>query len=222
MAGIPDRDPHQKPIELGFGQRIRPFVLDRVLRREHDEGPLQHVRMAVGRHLLLLHRLQERGLRLRWGPVDLVGEKEVRKDWARLEAEHGVFLVVDCRPRDVGGHEIGRELDAREPHRADTRDRPRDERLRKAGKILDQDMSVGEQPHQHQFGLCPFADHSTLDLVEYLRGERLHVTDTESHLDRLQPIDDRTELVSAAATATGSANGRLTIGADELPCLRSE
>ena len=163
---IPDRDTHQESIELSLGQGIRALVLDRVLGREHDERPLQRMGVPVGRHLLLLHRLEQRCLRLRRGAIDLVGEEEVREHGARLEAEDGIALVVDRRARDVRGHQVGRELDAREPHRADTRDRPRDERLGKPRKVLDQNVSVGEQAHQDELDLRALADHGALDLVE--------------------------------------------------------
>ena len=54
-----------------------------------------------------------------------------------------------------------------------------------------------------------------------LGRERLHVANRDRHLDRLQRVDDRTQLVPAAA-AIGPAGRRLTIGADELPRLLSE
>ena len=133
------------------------------------------MRVPVGRHLLLLHRLEERRLRLRRGAVDLVGEQQVGEHGARLEAEDGVALVVDRRARDVGGHQVGRELDAREPHRADLRDRPRDERLGEAREVLDQDVPVGEQAHQDELDLRALADHGALDLVENLGRAGLHL-----------------------------------------------
>ena len=36
-ARIPKGDPDEEPVELGLGERIGPFVLDRVLGREDDE-----------------------------------------------------------------------------------------------------------------------------------------------------------------------------------------
>jgi hypothetical protein len=36
---------------------------------------------------VLLHRLEQRALRLRAGAVDLVGEDDLREDRARMEAE---------------------------------------------------------------------------------------------------------------------------------------
>ena len=38
---IVDDDVEHEPVELRFGQRIRAFLLDRVLRRQHEERPLE-------------------------------------------------------------------------------------------------------------------------------------------------------------------------------------
>jgi hypothetical protein len=76
LAGrIADRHAQQEAVELRLGERVRPLELDRVLRREDEERPLERPRRPLGRHLVLLHRLEERRLRLRRGAVDLVGEQ---------------------------------------------------------------------------------------------------------------------------------------------------
>ena len=46
-------------------------------------GARQRSRLALDRHLALLHRLEQRRLGLRWGAVDLVGEQDVGEDRAR-------------------------------------------------------------------------------------------------------------------------------------------
>jgi hypothetical protein len=81
----------------------------------HDqERPLQGPGHAVGRHLPLLHRLQQGGLGLGRGPVDLVGQQQVGEHRPRAEVEGAAALVKDRGAGDVGGHEVGRELDAAE------------------------------------------------------------------------------------------------------------
>ena len=65
----------QEAVELRLGQRERALELDRVLRREHEERLGQRVRLAVDGDLPLLHRLEQRRLRLRRRAVDLVGEE---------------------------------------------------------------------------------------------------------------------------------------------------
>ena len=49
---------------LRFGQRVGAFLLDRVLRREHEERVGELVADAADRYLPLLHRFEQRGLRL--------------------------------------------------------------------------------------------------------------------------------------------------------------
>jgi hypothetical protein len=101
------RQLEQEPVELRLGQRVRALVLDRVLRRGHDERRRQRPRVAVDRHLPLLHGLEQRGLRLGRRPVDLVGEQQVREDRALAERELRRPGVVDERAGDVAGHEVG-------------------------------------------------------------------------------------------------------------------
>ena len=114
-VGIVDVDLHQEAVELRFRQRIGAFLLDRVLGREHMEGPRHVVAVAGDRHVLLLHRLQQRRLGARAGAVDLVGHQELAEDRAGNEAEAalaaGAFLQ-HLGADDVGRHQVGRELDA--------------------------------------------------------------------------------------------------------------
>ena len=81
--GVADADPQQEAVELRLRERVGALVLDRVLGREHDERRRERPRLALDRDLPLLHRLEQRGLRLRRGAVDLVGEEEVGEDRAR-------------------------------------------------------------------------------------------------------------------------------------------
>ena len=55
------------------------------------------------------------------GAVDFVGEQEGGEDRAFDEGELVVLEVEDVRAGDVGGHEIGRELDAVEVGAEDAR-----------------------------------------------------------------------------------------------------
>ena len=97
--GIAERRLQEEAVELRLGQRERALVLDRVLRREEQERARQRPGQPVGRHLLLGHRLEQRGLRLRHRAVDLVDEHDVREDRPRLELELADLLVVDREAR---------------------------------------------------------------------------------------------------------------------------
>ena len=68
--------------------------------------------IALDRDLPLLHRLEQRRLRLGGRAVDLVGEDHVREDGPRPERERAVARGEHVGAGDVGRQEIGRELDA--------------------------------------------------------------------------------------------------------------
>ena len=74
---VAEAEPEHEAVELGLRQRERALVLDRVLGRDHEERVRHRVRDAVDRRLALLHALEEGGLRLGRGPVDLVGEDDL-------------------------------------------------------------------------------------------------------------------------------------------------
>ena len=87
LLGIIDEGVEHEAVELGLGQRVGSLLLDRILRGQHEERFGQPAALASGRHLVLLHRLEQRGLGARRGAVDLVGQHQVGEDRAGLEAE---------------------------------------------------------------------------------------------------------------------------------------
>ena len=91
-ARIAQAEADQEAVELGLGQRKRAFVVDRVLRGDHQERRLELVRRAVDRDAALGHRLQQRRLRARRGAVDLVGQHDLGEDRAGAELELGRLL----------------------------------------------------------------------------------------------------------------------------------
>ena len=105
-------------IQLRLRKRIRPLLLDGILRGQHEKRLLQHEILAPGRHLMLLHRLKQRGLRLGRRPVDLVGQNDVRKhrplDEPKTPVSGRKILLDHVRARDIRRHQIGRELDPAE------------------------------------------------------------------------------------------------------------
>jgi hypothetical protein len=109
-----DQHLEQETIELSLGKRIRSRALNRVLRRQDEERSRQGIAEAVNGNRTLLHRLEHRRLRLGWCPVDFVREQDVGEDGAVLELEVARLRVVRRRSGDIGGHEIGRELDPAE------------------------------------------------------------------------------------------------------------
>lgn len=100
---VSKREPHQKTVELGFGQREGAFVIDGVLSRDDEEGRIQRVGFSVDRDAGFCHRFQQRGLRSRRGSVDFVGEQDLREHRAGTEFELRVLLVEDRCAGHIGG-----------------------------------------------------------------------------------------------------------------------
>ena len=77
--------------------------------------------------------------------VDLVGQQQVGEDRAERGVELARLLVVDARADQVGGHQVGRELDALELA-ADRLGQGLDRhRLGQARHAFDQDMPARQQ-----------------------------------------------------------------------------
>ena len=210
--GIADAEPDHEAVELRFGQRVRPLVLDRVLRRDHEERRLERMRRVLDRHLPLGHRLEQRGLRLRRSAVDLVAEEQVREDRAGTKLEVARALVVHRGAGDVGGHQVGRELDPLEAHVADLRERARDQRLGESRVVLEQHVSVGEEREQARLERAALADDRLLDLVEDPLGVLADLVDGESLCHR--PILS----ISSTRVETSSSGGpaaRRSVGASQ-------
>ena len=80
--GIIDHHLEHEAVHLRFGQRIGAFLLDRILRGQHEERRRQRDRFAAERDLAFLHRFEQRALHLGRRAVDFVGEDEVGEDRA--------------------------------------------------------------------------------------------------------------------------------------------
>ncbi len=98
LVEVVDHDVEHEPVELGFGQRVSSFHLDRVLRGQHEERRVQRVTSPPDGDLVLLHRLEQRRLRLGRRAVDLVGQNHVGEHRARDELASGACRS-DCLPR---------------------------------------------------------------------------------------------------------------------------
>ena len=204
-VGIADRDPQQEAVELRLGQRVRALVLDRVLRREHEERPLER---GASRPSIVTCRscIASSSAACVFGGARLISS--ARRRFAKIgpgrELEVGRALVVDRRAGDVGRHQVGRELDAREAHRRDLRERARDQRLGEAGEVLDQHVAVGEQAEQHELERVALADDRLLDLVEDPVGERAHLVQRRARTSQSAPAR-RPARPARAPTRCGSS-----------------
>ena len=161
---VADADPRGEAVALRLGQRVGAVHLDRVLRGDHEERAAQPVGDAVHRDLVLGHALQQRGLGLGRGAVDLVRDHDVREHRPGAELELLGAPVVDRHAGDVAGQQVRGELDP--AHRAVDRDRQRlgQRRLADARHVLDQEVPLGEQRDERDAHDVRLAHEHVLDV----------------------------------------------------------
>ena len=146
--------------------------------------------MPLNRDAVLLHRFEQRRLRLRRRAVDFVGQHDVGEDRPGREHHlpapgHGVFLH-EVGARDVGGHQVGRELDARELQVQHARHRVDQQRLGQSGRADNQAVPADEQRVQHLRDHFVLADDDLLQLVDDLLTARIHLVCKRDVVRRLQ------------------------------------
>ena len=164
--GVADEHLEHEPVDLRLRQRVGALGLDRVLRGHDQERVGRRVGLAPDRDLALLHHLQQRALHLGRGAVDLVGEQQVGEHRPERDLELALALVVDPGADDVGGHQIGGELDPLELP-ADGLGQGLDRhRLGQPGHPLDQQVAAGQQGHEHPLEQLVLPDDGLLDLVQ--------------------------------------------------------
>jgi hypothetical protein len=177
----------EEAIELRLRQGIGPFHLERVLGGEHEERLREGVLLLGDGDPMLLHRLQQRALRLRGGAVDLVRQDQVAEDGALLEAEAPLATLLDddVGADDVGGHQVGRELDPRKAQVERLGDRAHQHRLAQPGHPLQQGVAAGQEADERLPHQLVLADDEAADLrldgggklAEALRRDRLRGRD---------------------------------------------
>jgi len=163
-AWIIDHLLEQEAVELGFGEREDALLLDRVLRRDDHEAVAERQALAIDRDGSLLHRLEQRGLGLGRGAVDLVREQQFGKDRAARHGEGRGLEVEQVRPDDVAGHEIGGELNAPEFEPDSAREGARERGLGGARRAFEQDVAARQHRDQHEVDGRLLADHGLADL----------------------------------------------------------
>src|SRR5205085_8622694 len=164
---IPYAQLQEKTIELRLRQRIGPFHLDRVLRRQHEERRRERTRDAADGDGRLLHAFQQRRLRLGRRAIDLVGQHHVREERTLLELEVLPAIRIlddDVRSDDVGGHQVGRELDSRERQLETLRQRLDQQRLAEAGHTFEQHVAARKHADKNVIDDLAVADDHLLYL----------------------------------------------------------
>jgi len=152
-GGVSDFDVEKEAVELSFGERIRAFLFEGVLRGEDEEGFGQFEGPAADGDTAFLHGFEHGGLGLGRGAIDFVSEDHVGEDRAFDEDVFSflgdrVFLK-DIGAGDVRGHQIGGELNAMEGEIKGVGDGVDHERLGEAGDTFEQAMAFGEDGDHH-------------------------------------------------------------------------
>ena len=109
-VGDAEFDAHEETVELRFGQRKRADLMLRILRRHDEKRRGQRVRHAIDRHVRLLHRFEQRALRLRRRAIDFIDQHDLRKQWTGMENKSLLFAVEDRIAHNVRRQQVAGEL----------------------------------------------------------------------------------------------------------------
>ena len=146
-------------------------MVHRVLRGDHQERRIELVGVSIDGHAPLGHGFQQGGLRPWRGPVDLVGQQDIRKHRTRPELELGRLRIEDRGSGDVGRQQVRRTLSPLETATDTLRKRPGQYRLGHTRHVLQQDVPLAEKRYQRQDDLLSLADDDLLDIARQLLGD---------------------------------------------------
>ena len=150
---IADAHVEQEAIELRFGQRIRALLLDRVLRREHEERLGQRACVSPAAVTRCSCIASSSAACVRGGArlissartmLAKIGPRTKRK----LRAPGRRVLLEDLGAGDVARHEVRRELDAPEVEAQRLGDRADHQRLRESRHADEQRVSARGERHE--------------------------------------------------------------------------
>ena len=158
---------------LRFGQRIGAFLLDRVLRGQHEERIGQLVPHAADGDLPLLHRFEQRGLRLGRRAVDFVGQDHVARTAAlRGSGTRGCrsmrFSSMISVPVMSAGIRSGVNWMRLNDRFSDAGQRADHQRLGQAGHAFQQAVAAAEEGDQQLLDHLVLADDDLGQLREDL------------------------------------------------------
>ncbi len=139
---------------------------------DDEEVLRQKPRRAVDRHLVFLHRLEQRRLRLRWRAVDFIRQQDVAENRSGQKFEGLRVGLENVRADQVGRHQVGRELDAPETHVQGRRQRAREERLGQARHALQDHVTAGQQRDERFLDQRFLADDDLADFLPDLCGAK--------------------------------------------------
>ena len=139
------RGAEQEAIQLGFGQRVGAFELQGVLRGDHQKFLRQGEGFPIDGDLPLLHGFQQRRLRFRPGPVDLIDQQQIGEHRPGLKLESRLAGIEDMQAGDVGRHQIRSALDAPEVPAQHLGEGLAQQGLAHSGRAFQQDVAAPDQ-----------------------------------------------------------------------------
>jgi hypothetical protein len=141
---------------------------------------------CVNGYLTLLHSLEQCGLGLGAGPVDLIAEHDVAKNRPRAEYEVGGIAIPDGHSGHVRRQEVGSELDPLESAVDRAGQRFTEQGLADAGHIFNQCMTFSQQSYGNKLDSRPFSLDDGFDIIGGLAEllvEPLQVGGGDRHCD---------------------------------------
>ena len=152
-------------IMLGYMTAERPGELQRLEGEWHDSGDI----VSVDREGFLTVRGRAKRFAKIAGEMVSLGAVEILVHSLWPEERHAAVavpgLLEDLRSRDVGGHQIGSELDPLELQVEDLSDGADEERLGEARRPGDQAVAGGEQADQQLHGHVLLPDDDFRELL---------------------------------------------------------
>ena len=176
-SGIANHHFEHEAVELGFGQRIGAFLLNRVLRGQHHKGAGQMMGVAVERYAALLHHFEQSRLGFGRGTVDFVGEQQVGEHRTLAQLEAAVLRIVAIVAGNVGWHQVGRELDAAEFTGEGLCQRAHEQGFTGARYAFEQHMAASQEYSEH------FVHHLLLADKHFVQPRAQHLDGAHTLLD---------------------------------------
>ena len=139
-----------------------------VLGGQHQKRAIERIGGFTNGDLLFLHQLQQGRLHLSGRAVHLVGQNEVGEDGALLHLKVAALLVVNHRADQVGGQQVGRELNTLKIKVQHLGQGIHGKGFSQTGHPLEQNVPVGKQPDEQAVHHILLADYYLAYLVKYL------------------------------------------------------
>ena len=124
-------------------------MLDRILRRHHEEQIIERIALVADGDLSFLHRLEQCRLDLGGGTIDLVREDQVVEQRALAKLECALLRPVDVGTCQIRGQQVRRELQAVEIAFDTLREYLDGACLGEARRALNQQVPIAQKRDQH-------------------------------------------------------------------------